>query len=169
MASTNEDAVVLATAPFGEGGVLVVRHLPDRGTVEIGRWIRDEGGTVTQEAPVLELAAEAVEVDAVARLGQRLARTGWDAAEEGQILAETPAFVDDARIIALRGGAGIRLVRHPEGGELVLPSRAAFDRFTAAFAAALPRLADLGFGLMQQGDPASSVVAGDRAPDTTRG
>lgn len=45
-----------------------MRHLPDRGTVEIGRWVRDEDGAVEQGPPVPELAAEALEVGAAARL-----------------------------------------------------------------------------------------------------
>jgi hypothetical protein len=36
MASTNEDVVVLATARLNDGRLLVVRQLPDRGTVEFG-------------------------------------------------------------------------------------------------------------------------------------
>jgi hypothetical protein len=45
MASTNEDMVVLATAPLDDGRqLLVMRHLPDRGTVEIGWWGREESG-----------------------------------------------------------------------------------------------------------------------------
>ena len=39
MASTNEDVVVLATAPMDDGQqLLVLRHLPDRGTIEVGWW-----------------------------------------------------------------------------------------------------------------------------------
>ena len=40
MARTNEDVVVLATARLDDGRLLVVRHLPDRGTVELGWWGR---------------------------------------------------------------------------------------------------------------------------------
>ena len=44
MASTNEDVVVLATAPMDEGQqLLVLRHLPDRGTIEVGWWVRESG------------------------------------------------------------------------------------------------------------------------------
>ena len=77
MASTNEDVVVLATARLDDGRLLVVRHLPDRGTVELGWWVRDENGTVAPGSSVLELAAEAVEVDAVAQLCAELAGAGW--------------------------------------------------------------------------------------------
>src|SRR4051812_3509193 len=74
MASTNEDVVVLATAALEDGRrLLVVRHLPDRGTVEIGWWDREESGGVAPRPPVLELVAEAVEGNAVAELCERLA------------------------------------------------------------------------------------------------
>jgi len=44
MASTNEDVVVLATAPSPDGEqLLILRHLPDRGTVEIGWWAQESG------------------------------------------------------------------------------------------------------------------------------
>ena len=44
MASTNEDAMVLATSRLDDGRLLVMRHLPDRATVEIGFWRRDASG-----------------------------------------------------------------------------------------------------------------------------
>src|SRR3954469_5177747 len=100
MASTNEDVVVLATAPLDDGRrLLVVRHLPDRGTVEIGWWDREgSGGAVAPGASVLELEAEAIEVGAVARLCEGLLTgAGWDAAGEGEALAETPSFADGAQ------------------------------------------------------------------------
>ena len=46
MASTNEDVVVLATAPLDNGRLLIIRHLPDRGTIEIGWWEREESGSI---------------------------------------------------------------------------------------------------------------------------
>src|SRR3954453_16903008 len=131
MASTNEDVVVLATAALEDGRrLLVVRHLPDRGTVEIGWWDREESGGVGPRPPVLELVAEAVEVNAVARLCERLAGAEWDAAREGETLAETPPLADGAEVAAVRSGNGVLLVRRPEGGSLVLPSRAALDLLT---------------------------------------
>jgi hypothetical protein len=168
MASTNEDVVVLATAPLGDGRrqLLVVRHLPDRGTVELGWWEREEGGGAVVPGPsVLELAAEAVEVGAVARLCEGLlAGAGWDAAGEGEaVLAETPAFADGAQVAAVRSGSGVRLVRRPEGGELVLPSRAALGLLAEVFAAALRKLEALGFGLVQQGDQVPLEAAEGRA------
>ena len=100
MASTNEDVVVLATTPLDDGRrqLLVMRHLPDRGTVEIGWWEREEGGGAVVPGPsVLELAAEAVEVGAAARLCERLASAGWDdAAVDGQVVAATPPSADGA-------------------------------------------------------------------------
>src|SRR5215208_409389 len=96
MASTNEDVVVLATAPLGDGRrLLVVRHLPDRGTVEIGWWDREESGAVAPGLSVLELAAEAVEVAAVGQLCEwLLADAGWDTTGEGEALATTPPSAD---------------------------------------------------------------------------
>ena len=163
MASTNEDAVLLATRPSDDGRLLIMRHLPDRGTIEIGWWARDENGAVVQGPPVLELAAEAAEVSAVARLCEWLVGAGWDAAGEGEALAETPPSADGARVVAVRSGSGLMLVRRPEGGELVLPSRAALDLIAGTFPAGLQKLEALGFGLVQQGDQASSGTAERRA------
>jgi hypothetical protein len=158
MASTNEDVVVLATAPLGDGRrqLLVVRHLPDRGTVEVGWWEREgSGGAVAPGPSVLELAAEAVEVGAVARLCEGLlASAGWDTGSEGAALAETPAFADGAQVVAERSGSGVRLV---------LPSRAALGLLAEVFAAATRKLEALGFGLVQQGDQASLEAAEGRA------
>jgi hypothetical protein len=154
MASTNEDVVVLATAWLDDGPLLVVRHLPDRGTVELGWWVWDENGTITPGSSVLELAAEAVEVDAVARLCAGLADAGWATAEEGQTVAATPPTANGAQVVAVRAGSGLRLVRQPEGGALALPSQAALDLLAATFPAARQKLAALGFGLVQQGGQA---------------
>src|SRR3954449_13448191 len=123
MASTNEDAVLLATRPSDDGRLLIMRHLPDRGTIEIGWGARDENGAVVQGPPVLELAAEAVEVSAVARLCEWLIGAGWDTAGEGEAIAEPPPSADGAQVVAVRSGSGLlMLVRRPEGGGLVLPS-----------------------------------------------
>ena len=156
MASTNEDVVVLATALLADGRrLLVVRHLPDRGTVEIGWWDREESGAVAPGPSVLELAAEAVEVSAVIQLCEELlADAGWEAVDEGATLAETPHFADGAQIAAVRSGNGMLLARRPEGGNLVLPSRAALALLTGIFPAARQELEALGFGLIQQGDRA---------------
>jgi hypothetical protein len=153
MASPNEDVVVLATARLDDGQLLVVRHLPDRGTVVIGWWEPGENGTITPGPSVLELAAEAVEVDAVARLCAGLAGAGWATAEEGQTVAATPPAADGAAVVAVRAGDGLRLVRRPEGGALALPSQAALALLAATFPAARQKLAALGFGLVQQGWP----------------
>jgi hypothetical protein len=73
MTSTNGDVVVLAIEPLDDPQrLLVVRHLPDRGTVEIGWWDREESSAVAPGLSMLELAAEAVEVTAVAQLCERL-------------------------------------------------------------------------------------------------
>ena len=104
---------------------------------------------------MLELVAEAVEAGAVARLCERLAGTRWDAAGEGEQLAETPTFGDGAHIAAVRHRTGMMLVRRPEGGSLVLPSAAALGLLIGLFPIALQQLGTLGFGLIQQKDPAS--------------
>jgi hypothetical protein len=73
MTSTNEDVVVLTIEPLDDPRrLLVVRHLSDRGTVEIGWWDREESSAVAPGLSMLELAAEAVEVTAVAQLCERL-------------------------------------------------------------------------------------------------
>ena len=155
MARTNEDVVVLAPARRDDGQLLVVRHLPDRGTVELGWWGPDENGAIAPGPSVLELAAEALEVGAVARLCERLASAGWDdAAVDGQVVAEIPPSADGAQVLAVRSGSGLTLVRRPEGGELVLPSRAALGLLAGLFPAARRKLEALGFGLVQQGDQA---------------
>jgi hypothetical protein len=155
MASTNEDVVVLATAPLGDGKqLLVLRHLPDRGTVEIGWWTREKAA-IAPASVVLELAAEAVEIDAVLRLCERLlADADWEAADEGRALSETKPDAGGAWIAATRSKAGLTLVRRPEGGELALPSRTALRLLVEIFPAARLKLTELGFGLVQQGDPA---------------
>jgi hypothetical protein len=131
-----------------------VRHLLDRGTVELGWWGPNENGTVTPEPSVLELAAEAVEVDAVAQLCAGVADAGWATAEEGRTVVATPPTADGAQVLAVRAGSGLRLVRRPEGGALVLPSPAALALLAGTFPAARQKLAALGFGLMQQGGQA---------------
>jgi hypothetical protein len=86
MTSTNGDVVVLAIEPLDDPQrLLVVRHLPDRGTVEIGWWDREESSAVAPGLSMLELAAEAVEVTAVAQLCERMQATaGWDATAEAK-------------------------------------------------------------------------------------
>jgi hypothetical protein len=151
MARTNEDVVVLATARRDDGRLLILRHLPDRGTVELGWWVPDENGTVVPAPSVLELAAE---VDAVARLGAELAEAGWATVEAGRTVAAMPPAADGAQVVAVRIEDGVRLVRQPEGGELALPSQAALDLLVATFPAARRKLEALGFGLVQQGGDA---------------
>ena len=144
------------------GGIqlLVLRHLPDRGTIEIGSWTR-ESGAIAPPPSVLELAAEAVEVDAVMRLCARLfADVTWEAAGKGRTLAETSPDDDGAWIAAVRSKAGMTLVRHPEGGGLDLSSHAALGLLVRIFPAARLKLTELGFGLVQQGDPAGGPADG---------
>src|SRR3954452_23956862 len=163
MARTNEDVVVLAIAPLGDGRrLLVVRHLPDRDTVEIGWGRREESSAVAPGPSVLELAAEAVEVTAVAQLCEwLLGDAGWDATAEDEGVATTPPLTDGAQVAGVRSGNGVQLVRHPEGGSLILPSRVALGLLTGAFPAVLQKLEALGYGLVQQGNQASPGHAKD--------
>jgi hypothetical protein len=154
MVSTNEDVAVLATARLDDSRLLVVRHLPDRGTVELGWWVPDENGAVAPGPSGLELVAEAVEVDAVVRLCTGLAGAGWATAEEGRTVAATPPAADGVQVVAVRVGDGLRLVRQPEGGALALPSQVALELLAATFPAARRKLEALGFGLVQQGGDA---------------
>ena len=105
MASTNEDVAVLATAPLGDDLLLVVRHLPNRGTVEFGWWAREEGGAIGPGPVVLELTAEAAEIDATVRLCEQLAAAGWDFHKDRATLAETACLIDGAQIAAIRSGS----------------------------------------------------------------
>jgi hypothetical protein len=149
MTSTNEDVVVLTIEPLDDPRrLLVVRHLPDRGTVEIGWWDREESSAVAPGLSMLELAAEAVEVTAVAQLCERLQATaGWDATAEGEALATTPPLTDGAQVAGVRSASGVQLVRHPEGGSLIPLTRAALGLLTGVFPAALQKLEALGYGL----------------------
>ena len=158
MASTNEDVTVLATAPLDDDRLLVVRHLPNRETVEVGWWSREAGGAVMPGPAVLELAAEALEVEALARLCQQLADTGWTAGGDGETLAETAPLADGAQLAAMRSKDGITLVRRPDGGKLTLPSRAAFDLLCGMLPAARQKLETLGFGMVQQEEPTSAAT-----------
>jgi hypothetical protein len=57
---------------------------------------------------VLELAAEAVEVSAVARLCEWLVGAGWDdTAVDGRVVAEAPPSADGAQVVAVRSGSGL--------------------------------------------------------------
>ncbi len=151
MTSTNEDVTVLATAPLGDDRLLVMRHLPDRETIELGWWSREEGGAVMPGPAGLELAAETIEVEALARLCQRLTDARWDVAGNG----ETAPLVDGAQIAAMRSEDGILLIRRPDGGDMALPSRAMFDLLGGMLPVARQKLETFGFGMVQQEESAS--------------
>jgi hypothetical protein len=156
MASTNEDAVVLATARFDDGRLLAVRHRPDRGMVEVGWWGRDGDGAIAQLPPALELAAEAAEVEVFARLCERAAATGWDTVGDGEEIAAAGPFADGARLVVLRASDEVAFARRPEAGDLVRVPRAMLERLVAeTLPAALGKLVALGFGLPQHGDEAA--------------
>jgi hypothetical protein len=149
MASTNEDAAVLATARSDDGRLLVMRHLPDRGTVEIAWWRRDVSGAIDQ-LQALELAAEEVEVDAFAGLCDALLRAEWRATDKGKEVAAAGPLPDGAQLQAICSDEGWLLVRHPDlEGRLEL-SPASLRLLVAKLPEAKQTLGALGFGLPQQ-------------------
>jgi hypothetical protein len=156
MASTNEDAVALAAARLDDGRRLMLRHLPDRGTIELGWWCRDGDGAVAQAPPALELAAEVAEVEAFARLCERAAATGWDAVGDGEEIAAAGPFADGAWLVVLRSGEEAAFARRPGDDDLVRVPRTMLGRLVAeTLPAALGELVALGFGLPQHGDEAA--------------
>ena len=149
MARTNEDAVVLATARCDDGRLLIVRHLPDRGTVEIAWWQRDDAGTLEQQQ-TLELAAEAVEIDAFARLCDQLLKAERSAADNGKELLTGGPLPDGAELKAIASGTGWLLVRQPDPGNCLELSAACLGLLVAKLQEARQALETLGFGLPQQ-------------------
>jgi hypothetical protein len=65
----------------------------------------------------------------------------------GEALATTPPLTDGAQVAGVRSASGMQLVRHPEGGSLILLTRAALGLLTGVFPAALQKLEALGYGL----------------------
>ena len=152
MATTNEDAAILASARLDDGRMLVLRHLPDRGTIEVGFWGKDAGAIVLQP-PALEIAAEAAELDALASLcGRSLAGEGRAGAE----LAAAGPFVDGARLLATRSGDGVALARPPEPDNSLTLSGAALRTLADLLPDARARAEHLGFGLVQQDEAVPS-------------
>ncbi|WP_191060225.1 hypothetical protein, partial [Geminicoccus harenae] len=98
MASTNEDAVVLASIRHDDR-LLILRHLPDRGTVELGWWTRDEAGSPAQ-ADAMELAAEAIEVDAFLVLCRQAQAGLQGEPADGVVLAGSGRLADGAELVA---------------------------------------------------------------------
>jgi hypothetical protein len=149
MASTNEDAVVLATARCDDGRLLVVRHLPDRGTVEIAWWLLDNAGTLEQQQ-TLELAAEAVELDAFARLCDGLVKAEENATGDGNGPAAASPLPDGAELKAISSGDGWLLVRQPDLDNRLELSPAGLRLLVAKLPEARQALETQGFGLPQQ-------------------
>ena len=160
MASTNEDMVVLARRRLMTAvSSWSCGHAPPAGPGYGRDPLVGPGGERRRDA-------RAVGARACGRGGRGgcgrtasewlLAHAGWNAADEGQVLAETPPFADGAWVAALCSGSGVLLVRHPEGGSLVLPTQAALGLLAGIFPAALQKLEALGFGLVQQEDQAFS-------------
>ena len=148
MASTNEDAVVLATARLDER-LLMMRHLPDRGTIELAWWRRDDAGTI-EHLQALEIAAEAVEVRALVRLCKQVLDAAWETIGDRAVIAVEP-LADGAELVALRAGDAVQLARRPERDDQILLSRAALRHLVAEMLpAATRKLETLGFGMPQQ-------------------
>jgi hypothetical protein len=140
MASTNEDAVALASTRFEEGRVLILRHLPDRGTIELGWW-EDDGGALLPTTPMLEFPAEAFELEALATLCREALRGP----------AMSPPLTEGARLVARADGDGVTLAREPEEASQVTLPREALDRLVdEMLPAARARIEKLGFGLPQR-------------------
>jgi hypothetical protein len=129
MATTNEDATVLATLRLGDGRVLAARQLSDRGTIEITFWRREEGALV-QEPPALEIAAELGEVAALQRLCEAAAAVPWESAANGRELAPGIVLDDGASLRALRSGDDLVLARQPDRDDLLRLPRTELDRLT---------------------------------------
>ncbi len=149
MASTNEDAVVLATARLDER-LLMMRHLPDRGTIELAWWRQDDAAGTTEHPRALEIVAEAVEVRALASLCKRVLDAAWDTIGDRAVIAVEP-LADGAELVALRAGDAVQLARRPERDDQILLSRAALRHLVAEMLpAATRKLETLGFGMPQQ-------------------
>src|SRR4051794_22518407 len=147
MASTNEDAVVLATATVADGRLLLMRHLPDRGTVEIGWWRRD-GTELRDLAPAFEIAAETTELQALAELCRRAADWWAQVADQEEIAVVEVG--EGAQLVAARRGDELELARHPEPDDRIrLPRDAVESLLSHMLPAATERLTTLGFGLAQ--------------------
>ena len=148
MATTNEDAAMLATARSDDGRLLIVRHLPDRGTIEIACWRRDDTGAIAQ-LQALELAAEEVEVSAFARLCEALVRVEWRPADKGKEVAVAEPLPDGAELKAVCSEEGWILVRQPDPGNRLELSPESLRLLIARLPEARV-LETLGFGLPQQ-------------------
>jgi hypothetical protein len=126
----------------------MLRHLPDRGTIELGWWSDDPADTADQP-DAFEIAAEAVEFDAFERLLQQAM-----AASPGTIgpIAEV-RLVDGAVLLATASNDDIKLSRQPERDDfIVIPCAAIETIATTMLPAARNKLEKLGFGLVQQAE-----------------
>ena len=149
MASTNEDVTILASGRDAGGRMLMVRHLPDRGTIELGWWSIEDGAPVPKP-PVLEIAAERVEFQALRSLIDGLADSDIAGRGPGEELAATPAVEGGARLVASVGQGGVRLQRQPDLGDAVeLPVEFLQNLSQELLPRAAERLDELGFGLAQ--------------------
>ena len=150
MASTNEDVVVLATARLDAGRLLVMRHLPDRGTVEIGWWGRTRTAwwhrghpcSSSRPRPSRWTRSPGCAPAWPAQAGPRPRRAGWSPRLNPLPMA--------SRSWPCAPGTACGWSGSPKGGDLALPSPAALALLAVAFPAARRKLAALGFGLVQQ-------------------
>jgi hypothetical protein len=148
MASTKEGAVVLTTAKLDKR-LLVMRHLPDRGTIELAWWCQDDVGS-TEHSRTLEIAAEAVEVSALAKLCKQVLDEAWDTIGNRAVIAVEP-LTDGAELVALRAGDAVQLSRRSERDDRILLSPAVLQLLVAEMLpAATRKLELLGFGMPQQ-------------------
>ncbi len=151
MASTNEDAVVLATGRQDDR-LLIMRHLPDRATIEVAWWRRDDVGT-TDQLQTLEIPAEAAEMTALAKLCKATLDAQWETIGDGERIAVAGTPAEGAELAAMRSGDEVLIVWRPERDDLIRLSRPALQLLVAEMLpAAMRKLDTLGFGMPQNGD-----------------
>jgi hypothetical protein len=127
MATTNEDATLLASARLDDGRVLMARQLSDRGTIEIALWQAREEGGISLQSPALEIAAEASEVEALQRLCSAALATRWEAVRDGQQIADAIKLRDGSALAAMRSGDDVVLRRRPDPDDVIRLPRPALD------------------------------------------
>ena len=127
MATTNEDATILASLRFADGRLLMARQLSDRGTIEFGFW-QAGGGSVEQRPAALEIVAEGEEAAALADLCDEARARDWAETPDGQEIARSPELNEGATLVARRDGPGLSVSREPEAANRLQLDREAFER-----------------------------------------
>jgi hypothetical protein len=144
MTTTSEDVAVLASLRLDDGRLLVARDLVEQATLQIALW-REVAGGLEPESPMLELAADVREIEALRELCAQAAGAAWDRAPEGGQIAATPPLGDGARLVALRDGEAVAIVRQPDPQNRIRLPRSALAPFGATLLAAIAaRLEALG-------------------------